>query len=199
VPPSITILAPADGFVLSRHVSIGQKFSRGAELYRLADLRRVWILSNVSGVEGKQIRPGAIARVTARGSSAAVRARVSTDVLPQFDEVTQATQLRLEADNPGYVLRPGMFVDVDLPVTLPPAIAVPAEAILDSGFEKTVFVESGDGIFEARRVRTGWRLRDRVQIVEGLDVGERIVVSGAFLLDSETHLQRPQPAPGSSR
>jgi hypothetical protein len=78
-----------------------------------------------------------------------------------LDPLTQAVRLRLEAENPDYLLRPDMFVDVDLPITLPPAIAVPVEAVLDSGREKIVFVERGTGVFEARVVRTGWRFGRR--------------------------------------
>jgi YHS domain-containing protein len=92
-------------------------------------------------------------------------------------------------DNPGFALRPDMFVDAELPVKLPPAISVPADAILDSGLQKTVFVELGNGFFEPREVATGWRIGNRVEIVKGLKPGERIVISGNFLIDSESKLE----------
>ena len=72
---------------------------------------------------------------------------------------------------------------------MPPAITVPADAVFDSGLRKTVFVDRGNGNFEARRVETGWRLGDRVEIVRGLMEGERIVVSANFLLDSESRMK----------
>jgi Cu(I)/Ag(I) efflux system membrane fusion protein len=189
VPPNIKITAPADGFVLARNVSTGQKFERGDELFRIADLRRVWILADVFGPEVEHVQPGAVAQVSAPGRTSSLRARVSSAVLPQFDPVSQSVKVRLEADNPGYLLRPDMFVDVDLLITLPPAIAVPVDAVVDSGLKKTVFVERGDGVFEARHVETGWRFGDRVQIVKGLTTGERVVVSGTFLLDSESRMR----------
>jgi membrane fusion protein, copper/silver efflux system len=92
-------------------------------------------------------------------------------------------------DNPGYLLRPDMFVDVEFPVPLPPTISVPADAILDSGLQKTVFVDRGNGYFEPREVETGWRMGNRVEIVKGLNPGERIVTSGNFLIDSESKLE----------
>jgi Cu(I)/Ag(I) efflux system membrane fusion protein len=95
----------------------------------------------------------------------------------------------LEADNPGLFLRPDMFVDVELPINLPPAITVPADAVLDSGLKKTVFVDQGNGLFEPREVETGWRIGNRVEIVKGLKPGERIVISGNFLIDSESRLE----------
>jgi membrane fusion protein, copper/silver efflux system len=97
--------------------------------------------------------------------------------------------VRLELDNPGYALRPDMFVDVEFPVTLPAALAVPADAVLDSGRKKTVFVDRGNGFFEPRQVETGWRIGDRIEITKGLMAGERIVVSGTFLIDSESRMK----------
>jgi len=97
--------------------------------------------------------------------------------------------VRLEADNPGFFLKPDMFVDVELPISLPPAIAVPADAVLDSGLKKTVFVDLGNGLFEPREVETGWRFDNRVEIKKGLSLGERIVMSGTFLIDSESRME----------
>ena len=75
--------------------------------------------------------------------------------------------MRLEVGKPGYALRPDMFVDVEFPVKLPPPITVPADAVLDSGLRKTVFVDRGNGYFEPRAVETGWRWASRVEIVRG--------------------------------
>lgn len=189
VPPNVRITAPAAGFVVARNVSAGQKFERGDELYRIADLRRVWVLADVFGREAEYVQPGMIAQVSLPGRTRSFRARVSRDVLPQFDAASQSVKVRLEADNPGYLLRPDMFVDVDLLIPLPPTIAVPVDAVLDSGRKKTVFVERGDGVFEPREVETGWRFGERVEIVRGLRAGDRIVVSGRFLLDSESRMR----------
>ncbi len=82
-----------------------------------------------------------------------------------------------------------MFVNVEFAIHLPPSVNVPADAILDSGRRHIVFVDRGNGYFEPRRVKTGWRLGDRVEIVAGLKPGERIVASGNFLIDSETRMQ----------
>jgi YHS domain-containing protein len=72
---------------------------------------------------------------------------------------------------------------------LPPAITVPGDAVLDSGLRKTVFVDRGNGFFEPRDVETGWRVGNRVEIVKGLEPGEKIVVSGNFLIDSESKFE----------
>jgi len=95
----------------------------------------------------------------------------------------------MEVDNPDYILKPDMFVDVELPVQLPAAITVPSDAVLDSGLKKTVFVDRGDGFFEPREVETGWRIGNRVEVTKGLEPGEKIVTSGTCLIDSESKLE----------
>ena len=193
VPANIKITAPEDGVVLARSISIGQKFERGDELYRIADLRRVWILADVFGREAEYVRPGMVAHVSVAGRPHTFRARVSGEVLPQFDAASQSVKVRLEADNPGYVLRPDMSVDVELQIPFPPTITVPVDAVIDSGVQRTVFVERAAGVFEPREVETGWRFGDRVEIVKGLAEGDRIVVAGTFLLDSESRIRHVTP------
>jgi membrane fusion protein, copper/silver efflux system len=187
IPESIRILSPADGFVLSRSVSPGLKFDKGAEWYRIADLTRVWVLADVFEDDAQYLRRGARAQVSLPRQRTTFPATVS-EVLPQFDPATRTLKVRLEVDNPAFALRPDMFVDVELPVALPPAVAVPVDAVIDAGLTKTVFVEREDGTFEPREVETGWRFGDRVEIRKGLMSGERIVTSGTFLLDSESRM-----------
>jgi membrane fusion protein, copper/silver efflux system len=183
---NIRIVAPAGGFVVARNVSPGQRFEKGMEFFRLADLSRIWILADIFESDAADLRAGSSATVRYLGQS--LRARVS-DVLPQFDGGSRAMKARLEMDNPGFVLRPDMFVDIELPVNAAAGIAIPADALIDSGLHKTVFIETGDGSFEPREVDTGWRAGDRIQVTRGLEAGERIVVSGNFLLDSESRMR----------
>ena len=82
-----------------------------------------------------------------------------------------------------------MFVDVEFPVGVPPTLAVPADAIVDSGLRKTVFVDRGDGYFAPRLVETGRRIGDDVEVTKGLIAGERIVISGTFFVDSESRMR----------
>src|SRR4051812_12449507 len=112
VPPTMKIAAPGDGVVLARNVSLGEKITRGTELYRIADLRAVWILADVPAADAVQIGPGTTATVTVPGRPTPIRARVSASALPQFDAQTQSVKVRFEADNPGLALRPDMSVDV---------------------------------------------------------------------------------------
>ncbi len=197
VTQRIRILSPVTGLILTRDVSPGQRFQRGAELYRVADLSRVWVLADLFEDEADYVRPGQEATVRYRKRPHTARA---SDVPPQFDPATRTLKARFEFDNPGYTLRPDMFVDVEFDVSLPRAISVPADAVVDSGQEQTVFITKGDGYFEPRAVEVGWRFGDRVEIRKGVSVGEQIVVSGAFLLDSESRMRAAwEPDKGTSR
>src|SRR5581483_11486748 len=190
LPESVDVVSPADGFVLSRNITPGQHFDRSTEFYRIADLSHVWIVADIFESEAQTIRPGSIARVTLRDSAKSFSARVS-NILPQVDPATRTLKVRLEADNPAFALRPDMFVDVELGSSMPAALTVPADAIINSGREQRVFVESSSGVFEPRTVQTGWHVGDRVEIVKGLSEGDRIVAQGTFLVDSESRLKFP--------
>jgi Cu(I)/Ag(I) efflux system membrane fusion protein len=189
VPTTIRILAPAAGFVVMRDASVGQTLARGDELFRITALDRVAVLASVFGADAEYVTPGASAEVSVPGRAAPMRARVSRDVPLQFDADSQSATVRLEVENTGDVLRPDMFVDVTLLAARPPAIAVPADAIVDSGLTRTVFVETSAGVFEPRDVETGRRAGGRVEIVKGLVPGERIVVAGTFVVDAERRVR----------
>ncbi|HET9553115.1 MAG TPA: efflux RND transporter periplasmic adaptor subunit [Anaeromyxobacteraceae bacterium] len=188
IPLMIDIESPADGVVVSRGVSLGQKYDKGAEWFRIAGLEKVWVQADLLEADAALARPGAIARVTVPGQAGELTAVVSR-VPPVFDATSRTLKVRLELDNPGSRLRPDMYVDVSLDVERPEAITVPADAVVDTGLRKTVFVEKGEGVFEPRQVETGWRAGDRVEVVQGLVPGDRIVVAGTFLVDSESQLK----------
>ena len=188
VPVTIDILSPVDGVVLARGVTLGERYDRGAEWFRIANLDRVWVLADVLEADAPLVRPGATARIVVPGRAGAITAVVGK-VPPRFDPESRTLKVRLEVENPGGTLRPDMLVDVGLDVERPEAVTVPADAVVDSGLRRTVFVETSEGVYEPRRVEIGWRAGDRVEIASGLEPGERIVVSGAFLVDSESQLR----------
>jgi membrane fusion protein, copper/silver efflux system len=185
---NVDITSPGSGLIVARNVSAGQRFERGKELYRIADLSRVWVLVDTYGLESEQMKPGARLKVSLPNRNKTFLGRVSS-VPPVFDPASRTLKVRLEVDNPDYLLRPDMFVDVDLPNRLPDMLAVPSEALLDSGLKKTVFVERAPGSFEPREVETGRSFAGRVEIISGLREGERIAISGTFLLDSESRMK----------
>ena len=194
LPASVDVVAPVDGFILARDISAGQHFERNAEFYRIADLGRVWVVAEVYQQDAPYLHPGGLAQISMRGQGHPLSARIS-DSLPQSEAGGGTVKLRLEVDNPTFMLRPDMLVDVELPVRLPPAVTVPLDALVDSGARARVYVEHGEGIFEPREVETGWRSGDRVEVLRGVQPGERVVAAATFLVDSESRLKTPASGP----
>jgi RND family efflux transporter MFP subunit len=186
---NITLYSPITGYVMERKAFPKQRITPDTELYVIVDLSKVWIMADVFQNEAPMIREGLPARVAlSYGGGQAFSARVGY-IQPQVDPMTRTLKVRLEADNPVLALKPDMFVDVDFQVAMPRRLVVPAEAVLDTGLTKTVFVDRGNGYLEPRQVETGEQIGDRVEITKGLKAGERIVTSGNFLIDSESQLK----------
>lgn len=184
----IRITAPVSGFVTARKVSPMERFVKGDELFRIEDLRRVWILVDAYEEEAGYFKPGdaVVARLPYRNRTYQT---IVSKVLPIFDPLTRTSKVRLETDNPEFLLRPDMLADVELRVSIPPVLTLAEDAILDSGRHHLVFIALNNGIFEPRRIETGRRIGNRVEIVSGLEPGERVVTSGNFFVSSESRLQ----------
>ena len=184
----ITVVSPVDGVVLSRNIAPDERFDNHTEFYRIADLNSVWVVADIYGDEIKVLRPGTRVKVTVRELGKVIYARVS-DTPPTFDAASRTLKLRMEADNPGWVLRPDMFVDVEFETRAPAGLSLPQEAVLDSGMQKIVYVETSDGVFQPRPVEVGPVYAGRVIVTRGLAEGERVVTSGNFLIDSESRMR----------
>jgi membrane fusion protein, copper/silver efflux system len=192
---SVVLYAPATGYVMTRNAFPGQRVTAETELYTLLDLSDVWVMADVFEADAQRVRLGQGAHISFSGGGAGTGstfARV-TYIQPQIDPTTRTTKVRLELLNPGMRFRPDMWVTVDIDLGGLKRLSVPAEAVLDAGSKKTVFVDRGNGYFELRAVGTGARFTDgsgdRVEIVNGLKAGERIVTSGTFLLNSESQMK----------
>ena len=193
LPDSIDVVAPVDGFILTRNISPGQHFDHMLEFYRIADLNRVWVIAEVYESDAQYLRPGTMAQVTLRDKGRRLSAHI-TDSLPQSQAGGGTVKIRLEVDNPAYLLRPEMLVDVEFPVRMPAAVTVPLDAVVDSGQHARVYVEHGEGVFEPREVEIGWRAGEQVEILRGVNPGDRVVTAATFLVDSQSRLQMPTPA-----
>ncbi|HEY1984723.1 MAG TPA: efflux RND transporter periplasmic adaptor subunit [Terracidiphilus sp.] len=197
ITSSLNLVSPGDGIVLARSVSPNQRFEKGTELFRIANLGKVFITADVHGSDG-DLRPGMKVKVSVPGMGKTIEARVS-QAMPLFDETSRTLKVRLEADNPSLLLRPDMFVDVEIETTAPPGLSIPADAVLDSGLRKIVYLETGEGVFEPRPVQISGAFGDRVIVTGGINEGDRVVVAGNFLLDSESRMRASSLPPESAR
>ncbi|MBA3886284.1 MAG: FixH family protein [Acidobacteria bacterium] len=186
---TVTLRSPATGIVIEKPVVQGMRAAAGQTLYRIADLSRVWVEAEVFESDAPFVRTGASATVTLDAWPGERLTGRVVYIYPFVEEATRAIRVRLELPNPNQRLKPGMFANVELTASLGSGVTIPTEALLDSGRERVVFVSEGDGYFEPRRVQTGHRVGDRVQIIDGLAAGETIASGAAFFLDSESQLR----------
>ena len=188
---TMPILAPMDGFIVEKDVVAGQMTEAGARLYRLADLGIVWVFAQVyeQDVPYVQLGQEAVVRLSSLPDRE-FRGRV-TYVYPDVDAKTRTARVRLEFENPGYFLKPGMFVSVQIASELESAaLLAPDSAVLRSGEQNTVFIALPGGKFDARTVVLGREAENnQYEVISGLAAGERVVTSGQFMLDSESQLR----------
>jgi RND family efflux transporter MFP subunit len=188
---TLQILAPMDGFVIEKNIVQGQMVDAGMKLYRLADLGVVWVFAQIYEQDLPYVQLGQEATVKLSSlPDREFRGRV-TYVYPNVDEKTRTAKVRLEFENPGYFLKPGMFVSAQITSELKPsALLVPDSAVLRSGEKNTVFIALPGGKFDPRAVVLGPEAEHgMVEVISGLQEGERVVTSGQFMLDSESQLR----------
>jgi RND family efflux transporter MFP subunit len=187
---TLQVVAPMDGFATEKMVVQGQMVDAGMKLYRLADLGIVWVFAQIYEQDLPYVQLGqeAVVKLSSMPDRE-FRGRV-TYVYPNVDEKTRTARVRMEFENPGYFLKPGMFVSVHLTAEVEPSVLlVPDSAVLRSGAKNTVFVALDGGRFDARTVVLGAEAEDAMyQVISGLNEGERVVTSGQFMLDSESQL-----------
>lgn len=177
------------GYVMDLNVRHGMYVTPEMEIYKIADLRRVWVQIVVYEPDLEFVQVGQPVRVTARSYPDRVWTGVVDYVYPDVDPQTRTVKVRLSLPNPGYILKPGMYVDAELQRDLGEQIVVPVEAVIDTGVRQYAFVVRGEGYFEPREIRTGGRVEEGYIVLQGLHEGEMVVTSANFLIDSESQFR----------
>jgi Cu(I)/Ag(I) efflux system membrane fusion protein len=185
----VTIVAPRDGTVLERPARPGLHVEPGTELYSIADLSSVWVVADLYEYEAPLVREGTEGKFQPVGPEATEIPVKVAFVAPTVDAMTRTVKVRFDVPNPDDRLRPGAYGTLRLSLELGTSLSAPADAVIDTGERRVVFVRAGIGRFEPREVKIGARAGDRVQVLEGLSEGEEVVVRGQFLLDSESRLR----------
>jgi RND family efflux transporter MFP subunit len=185
----VTLTAPMSGYVTAKDVFIGQRVEPGMELFTVTDLSAVWVEAAFYEFEAAAINPGATATLTLPyDPSVKLQGRVAY-IYPYLNTDTRTLSVRFDVPNPGIVLKPGMYANVDLFIDQGEQVLVPADAVMDTGERQIVFVAGEKGTFTPRLVTVGARANGRASILAGLAPGEQVAVRGNFLLDSESRLR----------
>jgi RND family efflux transporter MFP subunit len=185
---TIMLKSLVDGIVTHKAVVEGDKVGPGMDLFHIANLGKIWVEASVYESEFPLVKQGQNADLELDLQGGKTFQGKVDFIYPYLDRNSRANNVRLVFYNPNMELKPDMFATVRIHVpVISDSLAVPAEAIIYSGKRQIAFVTRGDGKFEPREVKTGAESDDGyVQVVSGLFDGEQVVVSGQFLLDSES-------------
>lgn len=196
---TLTFRSPVGGIVTEKKALQGMRFMPGETLYQITDLSSVWVLADIFEQDIGLVRSGAKAKVTISAYPGKLFGGNITYVYPTLKAETRTIQVRIELPNPGQLLKPGMFAQVELAV---PArsnvVTVPLSAIIDSGTRSIVLVQVKEGRYEPREVKIGARSDTYAEVLEGVKDGEQVVVSANFLIDAESSLKAAIGGFGSS-
>lgn len=187
----LTLYSPYSGVVVEKHVVQGARIKEGMDLFKVVDLSTVWAFVHVPEKEIAFVSEGMPAEVlVTQLPGKSFRGKVSF-IFPYMDAKTRDLKVRVSLANPGYQLRPGMYATLVLKSKLSGThIVAPMTSVLRTGERELAFVYLGNGAFEPREVQVGVVAgNNKLQILSGLKEGEAVVVSGQFLLDSETRIQ----------
>jgi len=185
-----TLLAPISGVITELMAREGMTVTVGSSLFRINGLRKVWVNAEVAETLGERVHRGdAVHARTAALPGVAFDGRVGA-ILPSVNVATRTLTARVELANPRMELLPGMFVTVQFaPAATADVLLVPSEAVIETGTRRVVMLAEGDARFRRVNVETGAQGGGQTEIRSGLTVGQKVVVSGQFLIDSEASLK----------
>lgn len=186
---TLTLRAPASGIVVEKNVVEGDRIMPGMTVYRIADLSRVWVEAEVFEKDLALVAEGQRAEVSFVAYPGRTFTGQVTYIHPTVSVQSRTARVRLELPNPSLELKPGMYAQIEFePLPTSPTIVVPRSAVIATGERALVFVEMPDGALVPREVQPGRTAGRFIQILEGLEMGERVVSSAAFLIDAESNL-----------
>jgi Cu(I)/Ag(I) efflux system membrane fusion protein len=190
VHPRLTITAPIDGVVTELTVREGMTITAGAPLARINGTNTIWVNADVPENIASQLHVGNAVEARSPSLSGAVFKGKVAAILPEVNQTTRTLKARIELNNRDRQLTPGMFVTVNFsPINRKDVLLVPIEAIIQTGMRNVVMVAQGDGKFAPVDVETGTETNGQTEIRKGLEAGQKVVVSGQFLIDSEASLK----------
>jgi Cu(I)/Ag(I) efflux system membrane fusion protein len=190
VPIDVGWPSPQDGEIVERTAVNGMRAAPGDILFRIVDHDVVWVIVDVAERDLSLISVGQNVTVRPRAYPDRPFTGKVTLIYPHLMAETRTARVRIELPNPGDVLRPDMYADVEIATgDAAPVLTVADSAVIDSGNRQVVIIDKGEGRFEPREVKLGRRGDGRVEIKEGLAEDVKVVVSANFLIDAESNLK----------
>ena len=186
---TLTIYSPVSGYIIQKMAVQGMRVMPGEKLFDVVDLSSVWIVADIYEYELPLIKVGQPARIGLSYFPGQEFSSRVDYVYPALAGETRTAKVRFTIPNAKGTLKPQMFTSVEIKINLGSRLAVPAEAVIDTGMRQIVYVDKGEGYFEPREVTTGLKVDELVEITDGIRAGEKIASSANFLIDSEAQLK----------
>ncbi len=190
---TLTIYSPANGYVVQKMALQGMRVMPGEKLFDVADLSTVWVLADIYEYELSSIRVGETASISLSYIPGKEFKSKIDYVYPTLSGETRTARVRFTIPNPDGRLKPQMYASVEVKISLGSKLAIPDDAVIDTGARQIVYVDKGDGYFEPREVMLGVRAEGYREVLMGLKAGEKVAASAAFLVDSEAQLKGVKP------
>jgi membrane fusion protein, copper/silver efflux system len=194
---TLTIYSPANGYVVQKMALQGMRVMPGEKLFDVADLSTVWIIADIYEYELTFIRVGEKASISLSYVPGKEFKSKIDYVYPTLSGETRTARVRFTIPNPDDRLKPQMYSSVEIKINLGSKLAIPNNAVIDTGTRQIVYVDKGDGYFEPREVMLGLRAEGYREVLMGLKTGEKVAASAAFLVDSEAQLKGVKPLEGA--
>ena len=190
---TLTIYSPASGYIVQKMALQGMRVMPGEKLFDVADLSTVLVIADIYEYELPLIKMGDTAKINLSYFPGKEFFSTIDLIYPTLSEETRTTKVRFTIPNPDGALKPNMYTDVQVKIDLGTKLAIPAEAVIDTGERHVVYVDKGGGNFEPREVALGLKGDGMVEVIRGLNAGERVASAANFLIDSEAKLKGVVP------
>ena len=188
--PRITITAPINGVVTELSVREGMTVTTGTPMFRINGLSTVWINADIPESVSEQVQPGYAAQATTPSLPGIIFHGKISAILPDVNNTTRTLKARIVLNNPQKQLIPGMFTTVSITSHVHKnSMLVPSEAVIRTGTRSIVMLAGENGQFHSTDVTTGIEMNGQTEILSGLKVAQKVVISGQFLVDSEASLK----------
>ncbi len=189
---NVIFKSPFLGHILHKNIKEGSKVKAGSDLYHIGNLDKIWVIADLYEFDAALVKMAQSVTLEFTNLPSKTQSGKISFIYPTLNPKTRTQRIRIELNNPDLIMKPGMFATVRIEVDkLQEVLTVPTEAIINSGERKIVFLSRGNGKFEPREIQTG--LSDdkdyNTEVISGLEENEIVVVSGQFLMDSESQLQ----------
>ena len=191
VRKTLTLHSPATGYVLEKNLVAGQRIMAGEALYRIADLRTVWVEGEVFEQDLADTRVGQVVHADLTALPGEHRMGRISYIYPTLSPDTRTARVRVVLPNADLRLKPGMYATLRIVgAARPGVLTVPRDAVLSTGERHVLFVQAPDGTLVPREVAVGATTDERIEVLRGLTEGEKVVASATFLVDAESNLAK---------